>query len=323
MKAPGFWKKKGIVSSLLAPLGWMWGIGAACRTRFATAPVTVGIPVICIGNLVAGGAGKTPLALALGSRIKNAHFLTRGYGGWEKGPLRVDRSRHDYHQVGDEALLLAEVAPTWVAKDRVSGARAAVDAGARCLIMDDGLQNPSLAKTLSLLVVDGPAGFGNEQCLPAGPLREPLSQALKRIHGVVIVGEDRHRIAPRVSPCPVLKAHLIPETESETLRNQRVVAFAGIGRPAKFFHTLERLGAQIVKTYTFPDHHPYQPQEIAQLQAISERYSATLLTTTKDLMRVPPHQRHLMGVLHVDLTWNDETILTRLIKSVVGDLWLG
>jgi tetraacyldisaccharide 4'-kinase len=318
MLAPEFWHSKGLVSTLLAPFGWLWAIGARIRAgrEGSRAPV----PVICIGNLSVGGAGKTPVALAIARLLPGAQFLSKGYGGSEKGPLLVDPHQHSYYQVGDEPLLLSEVAPCWVAKDRVAGAEAAASAGARCLIMDDGFQDPSLIKTLSILVVDGHAGFGNGRCMPAGPLREPISVGLRRADAVVILGEDEHGIEERVAPLPVIHAYLEPEAEASVLRGRRVVAFAGIGRPTKFFDSLEDLGALVAEGYGFPDHHPYHPAEIGELQRSADAKNAILITTTKDSVRMPPHLRDQLAVLQMDVAFDDEDGLVSILNSVLGDV---
>ncbi len=318
MRAPAFWYRHSLVSTILAPLGWIWAMGA--RRRAAKPPLHRSpIPVICIGNLSVGGAGKTPIAESIAQLIPGAHFLSRGYGGRETGPLRVEPHRHGYQQVGDEPLLLAEIAPTWVAKMRIEGAEAAAEAGAACLVMDDGFQDPSLAKDISILVVDGATGFGNEHCLPAGPLREPVEDGLKRADAVVILGEDKHNIAARVAPKPVLRAWLEPEAEASVLAGRKVVAFAGIGRPAKFFHTLDSLGAHVVEAYAFPDHYPFHPNEIGELQVAASNHSAFLVTTGKDFVRVPPNMRDQIGVVQMDVAWEDEAALLDVLAPALGD----
>ncbi len=311
-QAPEFWADGGPLSLLLAPLGWGWAAGSALRGVFATSHKAA-VPVICVGNLVIGGTGKTPVACSIGHRLPGAHFLSRGYGGWEKGPLLVNPQRHGAQRVGDEPLLLAEIAPCWVAKDRAAGARMAVAHGATCIVLDDGFQNPSLVKDVSLLVVDGHVGFGSERCIPAGPLREPVRRGLKRATAVVILGEDKHNIAGRVGKLPVLKATVEPEAEASALAGQQVVAFAGIGRPAKFFGTLERLGAKVVEAYSFPDHHPYHPAEIGEMLAVAEKRGVALITTTKDIVRVPAHLREHIAVLQTTVTWEDEAALMRVL----------
>lgn len=318
MRAPNFWVKEGPLSLALAPLGWMWAAGSACRGLFGTS-FKAPIPVVCIGNVVAGGAGKTPVALSIAHRLAGAHFLSRGYGGREEGPLLVNPKKHDHLQVGDEPLLLAEVAPCWVARDRVAGAKRAAAKGASCLILDDGFQNPSLKKDVALLVVDGHVGFGNGRCMPAGPLREPISRALARATAVVILGEDRAGVAQRVAGRPILRATLEPEAEASALAGQRVVAFAGIGRPEKFFQMLETQGATVVEAYSFPDHYPYLASEIGELITIAETHAAALITTTKDIIRVPAHQRDAIGVLRIVVTWDDETALMKILRPAVKD----
>jgi tetraacyldisaccharide 4'-kinase len=316
MRAPEFWQSRGLVSTLLAPAGWLWAIGA--RWRAGQGGQRAPLPVICVGNLSAGGAGKTPVAASIARLLPGAHFLTKGYGGREAGPLLVDSFQHSHDQVGDEALLLAEVAPCWMAKDRLAGARAAAEAGASCVILDDGFQDPSLVKDVSLLVVDGPAGFGNGRCLPAGPLREPIDLGLKRATAVVILGEDRHRVAERVAPLPVLRGWLEADPEASVLAGRKVVAFAGIGRPSKFFQSLDALGAQIVEAYAFPDHHPYHPAEIAELQKAAHPHNAILITTAKDIVRVPPRLRDPLAVLEMDIAWEDEAALLDILEPALA-----
>jgi tetraacyldisaccharide 4'-kinase len=317
MRAPDFWTSGGAASLLLSPLGWLWAAGSAGRGMFTT-PYRAPIPVVCVGNLVVGGAGKTPVAQSIGQRLLGAHFLSRGYGGWEKGPLQVNPKRHGHQRVGDEPLLLAEIGPAWVAANRAAGAQAAVSHGAPCLILDDGFQDPSLVKDVSLLVVDGAVGFGCGRCLPAGPLREPVGRGLRRASALVIVGEDRFGLAGKVGGVPVLRARMEPEAESAALAGQPVVAFAGIGRPAKFFESLASLGAEVVEAYAFPDHHPYHPKEIGELAAAAERRGATLVTTAKDIVRVPSHRREAVAVLRASLTWEDEALLSRVLAPAMN-----
>lgn len=319
MRAPSFWYRRGLLSILLAPLGWIWSIGA--RFRAARSPRHRSpIPVICVGNVSVGGVGKTPIAMSIAQLIPGAHFLSKGYGGKEAGPLRVEPHRHGYQLVGDEPLLLAEVAPCWIAKNRIAGAEAAASAGAAVLVMDDGFQDPSLEKDISILVVDGATGFGNGNCLPAGPLREPAAQGLKRADAVVILGEDRHDIASMVAPKPVLYAWLEPEAEASVLTGRKVVAFAGIGRPAKFFQTLDTLGANLVEAYAFPDHYPFHPQEIHELQTAANNHNAFLVTTGKDYVRVPANLRSQIGVVQMDVAWEDEKELLEVLAPAMGAL---
>ncbi|HYG87377.1 MAG TPA: tetraacyldisaccharide 4'-kinase [Azospirillum sp.] len=318
MKTPGFWyRPAGPLAWLLAPLGSLYGLSV--RRRFATAvPQRAGVPVMCVGNLVAGGAGKTPVAIAvaeaLAGRGRVAHFLTRGHGGALRGPVAVDPARHTATDVGDEALLLAAHAPTWVARDRVAGARAAAAAGAQAVVMDDGFQNPHLTKNLSLVVVDGTAGFGNGFQVPAGPLREPVARGLARADAVVVMGEDRAGIAARVAPTPVLHARLEPADTD--LSGKRVLAFAGIGRPEKFFATLRGLGADVVETAAFADHHPYTEGEVRHLLERADAAGALAVTTAKDAVRLPPALRERVRTLPVRAVWADGGALEALLDRL-------
>ncbi|TAN72611.1 MAG: tetraacyldisaccharide 4'-kinase, partial [Magnetospirillum sp.] len=271
---------------------------------------------------VAGGAGKTPVAIALARRLlavgRRPHLLTRGYGGSEVGPRAVDLDRHDSMRVGDEALLLAAVTPTWVARWRPDGAVAAVQMGADIIIMDDGFQNGSIAKDLSLVVVDGPYGFGNGRPIPAGPCREPAAVGLARADAVVIIGEDRTDVAAQAAAAgvTVLHAGLRPGPEAAELMGRKVVAFAGIGRPDKFFDTLRQCGARLVTTNAFPDHHPYTRAEIEDLLAEATANEAVAITTAKDHVRLAADLRARVQVLTVTLDWHDPDQLSPLFDRI-------
>lgn len=320
--APRFWAgPPGVLADLLSPVGAAWETAGRLRTVLSR-PFSAPIPVVCVGNLVAGGAGKTPVALALGSHLiargLTVHFVTRGYGGCLAGPVRIDPARHDAAAVGDEALLLADRAPGWVARDRAAGVRAAVAAGAEVALLDDGLQNPAIAKTLSLAVVDATYGFGNGRVIPAGPLRESLARGLARADAVVLLeGEAEGKMPEGIGRAtPVLRAVLGP-VAGEWLAGRRLFAFAGIGRPEKFFRTLHALGAELVDTRTFPDHHPYHAKEIDQLRRQAERQGARLVTTAKDIVRVPASYRAAIEVLEVEIRWRDPAALDDLIRPIL------
>jgi len=319
MKAPGFWRADGALPALLSPLSLGMIAGAWLRRRMTT-PYRAPVPVICVGNLVAGGAGKTPVAIALGQRLaargKAVHFLSRGYGGREAGPLRVDPGKHAAADVGDEPLLLARVAPSWIARDRAAGATAAVAAGAEAIVLDDGFQNPTVAKDLSLLVVDGNYGFGNGHVIPAGPLREPRAAGLARADAVVLMEPDGAGVASLLPPgMPVLRATLAP-TDADTLRGRTVFAFAGIARPEKFFATLESIGCRMAARRAFPDHHPFSDAEIATLLADAARAGAVPVTTEKDAIRLPRALRDRVATLPVALRWADEAAVETLLARV-------
>ena len=321
MRAPDFWRSEGVLATLLAPLGAGYDLAGRLRRGLLT-PQRASVPVICVGNLVVGGAGKTPLAIALLGRLAErgwrAHCVTRGYGGREGGPRRVDPERDDASAVGDEPLLLARAAPTWIARDRVAGARAAAAAGAAVVVLDDGFQNPRLAKDLSLIAVDGAYGFGNGRVLPAGPLREALAAGLARAQAVVLFGDDTAGVAQALPPgLPLLQADLVPDAAGEPLRGQRVLAFAGIGRPEKFFATLRALGAEVAATHAFPDHHPYGAAEIDALRREAARLRAGLVTTEKDAVRLPRGLAAEVAVLPVRARWRDSGAIDALLDPLV------
>lgn len=325
-RPPDFWTgaEGTFAAQALSPLGWVWSAAGRVRRALAHswhAPARV----LCIGNLTVGGAGKTPLALDLARRIlargHAVHFLTRGYGGRIAGPLRVDSVVHDFRDVGDEALLLARVAPTWVGVDRVKLARAACEDGARVLVMDDGFQNPALAKDMSLLVVDGAIGFGNGRVMPAGPLREEIADGLKRADAVVIVGADERGAAKRIEAerpdLPRLGVRIAPG--AARVKGRPVFAFAGIGRPGKFFATATAAGAVVRGTAAFPDHHLFTAAEIEDVCRRAARLGAVPLTTAKDAIRLPPGTGGGIEVLTMDLVWENEAGLDALLETLLRD----
>jgi len=321
MQAPAFWHHGGAAAWLLAPLSWLYDAGGRARRALAR-PQQAGVPVICIGNLTAGGSGKTPTALAIAARLQargaRPHFLSRGYGGRLRGPLRVDPERHTAADVGDEPLLLARQAPTWIARDRVAGAAAAVAAGADAIVMDDGFQNPHLAKDLSLLVIDQGYGLGNGRVHPAGPLREAAGRGFARADGaVLLLAEDRPPAPLALPPAlPVLPARLLPAPEAQRLAGQRVLAFAGIGRPARFFATLLGLGVELVAARAFPDHYPFAPDEIMALVEEAHAAGAVPVTTAKDHVRLPPDARAMVQWIEVGLAFDDEAGCAALLDRV-------
>lgn len=323
MRAPDFWAADGLVPLVLAPLGRLYGFaGSICRA-LAT-PLRLPVPVVCVGNLTAGGTGKTPVALAIGHYLRArglaVHFLTRGYGGRLEGPIRVEPGRHGAREVGDEPLLLAAVAPTWVARDRAAGGRAAVAAGAEIVVMDDGLQNPALVQDLKIVVVDGGVGFGNARLMPAGPLREPLGPGLARADAVVLIVDPEKEgiVPPAAAEPPWHVARFKPNAAAAALTKRRVVAFAGIGRPAKFFATLAALGAHVVGAHAFPDHHPYAPEEIVALTDIANAANALLVTTAKDAVRLEASLKTLITVVEGALEFEQGAALEQLLAPMIA-----
>jgi tetraacyldisaccharide 4'-kinase len=320
VREPDFWQRGGEPwpARLLLPVAGIYAAATVLR-RHLHRPYRPPVPVIVAGGLTLGGAGKTPLALAIAERLadRHPHFLSRGYGGRARGPLLVDPARHDAREVGDEPLLLAGLQPTWVARDRAAGARAAVAAGAGALILDDGFQNPFLAKDLALLAIDGASGIGNGRVFPAGPLREPAGLALGRAHAVVRIGEDQAGIAELVAGrCPILAARLVPAPETAALAGQRLFAFTGIGRPEKFFASLRSIGADLVATRAFPDHHPFAAKEVEALLAEASGMKARAVTTAKDQVRLTAAARRQVIVFEVRLDFTEPAALDALLARI-------
>ncbi|MEA2991815.1 MAG: tetraacyldisaccharide 4-kinase [Alphaproteobacteria bacterium] len=295
MREPSFWwRAPGIEAALLAPFAATYGAVAAQRLRRSGRKI--GIPVICVGNLTVGGAGKTPTALAFAQYLLAAgqrpFFLSRGYGGRLSGPLRVDPLHHRADDVGDEPLLLARTAPTIIARDRAAGAEAAQAAGASVMVMDDGFQNPSLAKDFSVLVLDGRRGIGNGRVIPAGPLRAPLQAQLDHAHAMLVIGAASPLSSAVIAAAgargiPIFHGSLEPDRNAVTaLRGQRVLAFAGIGDPDKFFVTLTEAGIDVAARGSFPDHHRYSRADAEALLTQAASEDLLPVTTEKDLARI-------------------------------------
>lgn len=329
MRAPGFWftppDRPALAARLLSPLGAVYATATARRLDKAgwKAPV----PVICIGNLNAGGTGKTPTVIALTRRLADRglspHVVSRGHGGSLTGPVRVDPALHGSDQTGDEPLLIARTSPVWVARDRAAGVRAAVEAGAGVVVLDDGFQNPSVVKDISVIVVDAPVGFGNGLCLPAGPLREPVAKGLARADLLLSIGPpaDQARFSAdwgNAIPLPRLIGHLAPAAESAALRGRRVLAFAGIGRPEKFFDSLRATGAAVAATHALADHQPLSEALVAGLLDEAQKLGAAVITTEKDAVRLPPAFRDRIMTLPVGLEVQDWAPFDSLLMRKLG-----
>lgn len=319
MRTPDFWyQADSLQASLLAPLGAAYAAGGRLR-RLLKHPVRVDVPVICVGNLVMGGAGKTPVVQALVGHLhklgKNPAILLRGYGGQEKGPLQVDAVRHRALDVGDEALLHASLAPTWIGADRAASAKAAVAAEADILIMDDGFQNPGLHQDLPILVIDGETGFGNGRVFPAGPLREPVAAGLSRAKAAVLIGADKTGVTTELKGIPLFKAGIAAENGND-FKDRPVIAFAGIGRPQKFFSSLESAGAKIVMAFPFPDHHNFTDCEIEALLEQARDRQALLVTTAKDHVRLQDDTKEKVQVLRVGLRWEEADAPGKLLAAL-------
>lgn len=326
MRSPAFWWEEGsAAAALLGPIGWIWGRVATARMARPGRRAT--IPVVCVGNLVAGGAGKTPTALAvarlLAARGKRPVFLSRGYGGGLREPTLVDPARHGAAECGDEPLLLVRHHPTVVAADRVAGAALAARHG-DVVVMDDGLQNPSLAKDLTVAVVDGSRGVGNGRCIPAGPLRAPLAAQWPILDALLVIGPgapgDALAAQAQSRGLPVIRAALVPDSAiAGRLAGRRVLAFAGIGHPEKFFATLTSCGAEVVVRRPLPDHHAFGPDEVERLVREAEGAGLMPVTTEKDAARIPATARTALGdrlgVLPVTLSCEEDG-LDRLLSRI-------
>jgi tetraacyldisaccharide 4'-kinase len=329
MREPGFWHRPSSwISFWLAPLGALYGLVAG--TRLQRQGFDAGIPVVCVGNYHVGGAGKTPTVLALAKLLRDLGetpvVLSRGYGGRLRGPIKVDPARHAAIDVGDEPLMMARTIPVVVARDRIAGVALARSQAASVILMDDGFQNPAIAKDVALIVIDGERGLGNGRLLPAGPLRAPLLLQLDRTDALVVVGDGTKAAAVAKAIAargkPVFSAHIrAADAAVASLRGKRVLAFAGIGDPQRFFRTLRANGIEVVRDWTFADHHLFSPSEIESLIAEAKAGGLTLVTTEKDLVRLRTSGERLASgaeeivAFAVTLEFADPALLRKFISA--------
>lgn len=324
-QAPSFWLDQTtfpnrLKATLLRPLGWIWLAVTRMRRAFAT-PYRATVPVICIGNVAAGGSGKTPMAVTLATALQDSGMalrpviVTRGYGGADPSARLIDLARETAASCGDEALLLARHVPTIVAANRVAGIRLAEDGGFDVILTDDGFQNPHFAKTASLLVFDGAVGIGNGLCIPAGPCRETLTDAVPRAAAAIIVGEDKTALRDKLRVLPVFSAHF---KAAYNPAGGHFVAFAGIGRPQKFFETLRENGYAPLETVSFSDHHVFTAADLDGLAQLAALHQARLITTEKDHVRLPENFRAHVEVLPVTLKVDGMAELLTLLRTRAG-----
>jgi tetraacyldisaccharide 4'-kinase len=320
MRPPEFWSRNDpasrAIAAMLSPLGFFQAASVIWKYRRQNSYRSPA-KVICVGNLTVGGSGKTPVAIALAQMIQATGaavvFLTRGYGRRSSQAICVDVATHDAATVGDEALLLARIAPTIVARNRAEGARLAERQGAEIIVMDDGYQNFTLAKDLALVVVDGQNPFGNGRVIPAGPLRESIRHGLGRADAVIVMGGGTSPSSDFSGP--ILRAHLVSDLH---FKGRQLIAFAGIGRPDKFFATLRAQGAQLVETRSFADHHVYSSADIAMLKDRADRAGAGLISTEKDLVRLNAKDREGITALQVHAVFEDHAAAARLLAPLLA-----
>ncbi len=314
MKTPKYWQSRNFIALSLFLPSCLYALATWLRIRFTT-PKKVKVPVICIGNLTAGGSGKTPVSVSIANILKkngkNPYFISRGYGG-KLSDVEVDINIHSPIEVGDEPLLLAKEAPVIVNHKRFDGAQKAIKNGADIIIMDDGFQNPSLYKDKSFLVIDGNIGLGNMFPIPAGPMREFLSHGKKRAQAIILLGKDKTGIIKKFNNLPVFYGEVV--TKEIKQNNKRIVAFAGIGRPQKFYDSLIKCGFEIVKSFDFADHYFYKEDDLKKIMEEAEKLNADVYTTSKDFVKIPALFKNKINVLEIDIKWNNYNELEEFLK---------
>ena len=329
MLAPKFWypekSEKSISSTALIPLGYMYALLSKFR-MLQSVQKHFDIPIVCIGNLNVGGTGKTPTTISAAQFLiekgYDVHVVSRGYGGTVKGPLLINDKEYSANEVGDEALMLSAFAPTWVADKRSAGIKNAISEGAEIILLDDGFQDPSFYKDLSILTVNAKKGFGNKRCIPAGPLRETLSSGLKRADVLISIGAESSqknfkKIYKRYINLPIAIANLEVLNTGISWENMKVVAFAGIAHPENFFEALRAQGADIVRCQSLSDHQKLSSTLMKRLIEGARAENAQLVTTEKDFVRIPSELQCYFNVLEVNLEIEDEKFLVKKLKSIL------
>jgi len=322
LKAPKFWylKRDSLQSNVLYPFSLIFRLGTKIR-NFVSKEKKTKLPIICVGNIVIGGAGKTPVALKIGNMLReggyNPHFVSKGYGGLEKNNTLV-QDWHSPKSVGDESLLLSEIAPTWIGFDRSKSFELASENGADCIVMDDGFQNPTLQKDFSIVVINGEQGFGNKRVIPSGPLRESINRGLSRTNLVITIGDISDTIKDKIPKhIPLIGANFKIKEDDIMLKGQRITAFAGIAYPEKFFNSLKLVKANIVDKISYSDHHIYSENDLLYLAEIANKNKSILVTTKKDMVRIPKNFRSLVKTIDGFIQLNDEKLLFEILTNLI------
>ena len=322
LKAPKFWylKRDSLLSNSLYPFSLLFRLGTKIRNLLSIERKTT-LPIICVGNIVIGGAGKTPVALKIGNMLIKAgykpHFVSKGYGGLEKNNTLV-KDWHSPQSVGDEPLLLSEIAPTWIGLDRNKSFQLAREKGADCIVMDDGFQNPTLQKDFSIIVINGEQGFGNKRVIPSGPLRESINRGLSRTNLVILIGEISDEVRNKIPKhIPLIAANFKIKEDEMILKGQRVTAFAGIAYPEKFFNSLKLVNTNIVDKISYSDHHIYTENDLLNLAEIANKNKSILVTTKKDMVRIPKNFRSLVKTIDGFIEFDDENLLLEILSNLI------
>jgi tetraacyldisaccharide 4'-kinase len=322
LKAPKFWylKKDTILSWSLYPLSFLFELGTKFR-NVTSRTNKFSFPIICIGNIVVGGAGKTPVAIKIGELLKiagyNPHFISKGYAGVIKKSTLV-APWHSPKSVGDEPLLLSQIAPTWIGIDRVNSIKLAKNMGADCIIMDDGFQNPTIHKDFSIVVINASQEFGNKRVIPAGPLRESIKRGLSRTKLIIVIGEITISLQKDIPDhIPIIQAKFKINNENKIFKGQKITAFAGIAYPEKFFTSLREQGAKIIKEVTYPDHHIYDENDLLSLAEIANKTQSILVSTQKDFVRIPKSYRSLVNTLEGKISFEKEEIIKEILTNII------
>ena len=322
LKAPKFWyqKKDTIYSRFLYPFSLLFRLATKIRS-IANKTSRVPLPVICVGNIVVGGAGKTPVSLKIGKILLEAgyspHFISKGYAGIVKNSTLVE-SWHSPKSVGDESLLLSEVAPTWVGVNRKNSINLAYKKNANCVIMDDGFQNPTIYKDFSIVVINAFQEFGNKRVIPAGPLRESIKRGLSRTNLVIVIGNVTNYLKNIIPEnIPIIQAKFNINNKNKIFKGQKITAFAGIAYPEKFFTSLREQGAKIVKEVIYPDHHIFTENDLLNLAEIANKTQSILVSTQKDFVRIPKSYRSLVNTLNGEICFVNEDIIKEILVNVI------